>query len=79
MEIIPPRRKKSDEDKSEEIKAIANVLSTFLLIIIFAFPIAFLWTLFLPNVFNNQINKISYWQAVYLNSFVYLISKISRC
>ena len=66
----------SIENKSEQITAFANCLSLVLLILIFSFPMSYIWNkVFVPLFF---VSLISYWQTVGLNFFVYFISKVAR-
>lgn len=57
-------------------KSIVSIFSLFLLILIFAFPINYLWNTILVSLFSLPFS--SYWQIVGLGFFVYLISKIAR-
>jgi len=65
-----------NEEVRKNFGALPSVASLFLLVLIFSFPINFLWNLVLVSLFGLQTS--SYWQMVGLGTFVYLVGKIAR-
>jgi hypothetical protein len=62
------------EEKS--LSEISAVFSLVLLILIFAFPMNFLWNSVLLDLFG--LSPSTYWKMVGLSFFVYFFSKIAR-
>jgi hypothetical protein len=65
-----------DEKRNLGLNEFSSVLSLILLILIFAFPMNFLWNKALLELFC--LPRSTYWQMVGLNFFVYFVSKIAR-
>lgn len=53
-----------------------SIASLILLILIFAFPMRFLWNNILVSLFGFSAS--SYWEMVGLGAFVYFVAKIAR-
>lgn len=64
------------EERKLFLNDFAAIFSLVLLILIFAFPMNFLWNNVLSDLFC--FSHSTYWSMVGLNVFVYLISKIAR-
>jgi len=65
-----------NEETKHNFGAFPSVASLLLLILIFSFPMNFLWNLVLVPLFVLPLS--SYWQMVGLGLFVYFIAKIAR-
>lgn len=55
---------------------IAFVLSIILVILIFSFPMQYIWNNIL--VYKIGVKNIDYWDTVFINFFLYLVSRIVK-
>lgn len=64
------------EEKCIINPACFSIASLILLVLIFAFPMRFLWNNVLVSLFD--LSSSSYWEMVGLGFFVYFVAKIAR-
>lgn len=62
-----------NKTKNEKI---AFVLSVILVILIFSFPMQYIWNNILVD--KIRVENITYWDTVFINFFLYFVSRIVK-